>query len=161
MNKNVWDFLAHIFDELIRRERSAEIKLDRIEADVRALVAQGESIMATVQEAMATIDKIDMATTKQGEMLAAQAIVLTAQGVALQEISDDVDDLLEDPNLPEPLRARLQAAADKAQMVSENLEAQAVVSKQQADFSKAIASKHTPGGVPPLPPVPPAPTPIP
>jgi uncharacterized protein YoxC len=104
--------------------------LDRVQASLAALQRLGERIMATEQQLLDTIKKIDEATTKQGQ-------VLQAEADTLRHISDDVDKLLvqiRSGQVSDSTLASLQAQADKIQAISDSLD-------KQAQFSKDLATK--------------------
>ncbi len=112
---------------------------------LRAIKAQGETIVANTQQALDAIKQIDVASTKQGETL--QALADNEQ-----KVSDNLDALIAKigNSVPDDVIAGLKAAADHAQTVSDHLSA-------QADFSKALASKGADTPVPvPVPVAPPA-----
>lgn len=102
---------------------------------------QGDKIMAAQDDALAALNKIDDATTKQ-------AAVIQAEADSLQKISDEIDTFIANAGttVPPAVLAGLQAQADKAQAISDSLDAQAA-------FSAAIATKGTSTPVPlPVPP---------
>ncbi len=123
----------------------AEEKLDTIITMLRDLKSQGEKLMTDLENALAALKKIDEATTKQGQVIQSDADLL-------QKTSDNIDALvakLDPAHVDKSIVDGLQAAADKAQAISDSLD-------KQAEFAKALASK---GVANPVPVPPPAPTP--
>jgi hypothetical protein len=112
------------------------VRLMRIEHK-QDLILKGEKrIMAALDDALAALQKIDDATTKQ-------AAVLQAEGDTLQTISDEIDTLIKNAgtSVPPELLSKLQAQADKVQGVSDSID-------KQAAFSKEIAAKGVTNPVP-------------
>lgn len=110
-------------DAVLRQQRAILHRLGDVQESE-------DQIMATEQQLLDAISKIDAATTKQGT-------VLTAEAATLQHVSDDVDKLIataKGAGVADSTLAALQAQADKIQAVSDSLD-------QQAAFSTALASK--------------------
>lgn len=116
--------------------------LNRAGAEITAKLDQllkGQAkIMKNEQEALDLMAKIDAATTKQGESLA-------AEGLLLQKISDNIDALIvevgQSGGVSDDLIARLQAEADKSGEIADKL-------AEQAAFSSAVASKGVENPIP-------------
>jgi len=96
---------------------------------LRDLKTQGASIMATEQQLLDVIGKINDATNQQAQ-------ALTADGVTLQKISDDIDRIVAGltGTVADSTLAALQTAADNVAAVSGGI-------KTQADFSTSVAAK--------------------
>lgn len=108
---------------------------------LRDIKAQGEQIMASQQDALAALGKIDTATTNQGMRLG-------QLGDSLQETHNDITDLIAQlgTTVPQEVLDGLNAIADKTQVISNSLD-------QHAEFSKEIAGKWQTNPVPvPVPP---------
>ncbi len=124
--------------------------LAEIMAQLGDVQSQGESIMATVQELTDAIAKIDAATTKQG-----QALQIIADDE--QKTSDTLDALIVKlgTSVPPEVVAQVQALADRAQTVSDHLDAQAAFSTALAAKGAATPVPTPPPPAPPLPVIPP------
>lgn len=110
---------------------------------LRTIIAQGEKIMAALQDALDKITDIEAKTDTQG--LALQQIATN-----LQSINNDIDDLIAQHgnNVPQVVLDRLNALATKTQTNKDAVDA-------QATFSESVGNKW------PLPPPPPPPPPVP
>ncbi len=146
--------LEHINQRLDRLERRLDSLVDgrhhhcgcaavgEVLTRLEGLHAQGEKIMAAIDDANAALKKIDDATTAQGVALAAEA-------ASLQTLSDEMDAFIAaaGATVPAQVLADLQARADKVAAISDSIQ-------KQADFSAAIAAKGVTNPVPvPVPPV--------
>lgn len=115
-------FKVHVVVEH-RNTKELQEQLDRIERMLKIIMAKADDLQAA-------LDKIDAATTAQGETLAAEA-------VTIQNISDDFDTLIQaakDGALSDAQLAQAQAAADTAAAVATSL-------KAHADSLTGIAAK--------------------
>lgn len=132
-------------DELLALHASPPGGHEDILSLLRAIHAQGEQIVATLQETLDKITDIDAKTTQQ-------AASLTSIAANLQGVNDDIDELirLHGNNVPAPVLAALNSLATRTQTNSDAVAA-------NATFSGVVGNKWPLPTPPPPPPPPPPP----
>lgn len=134
------DDTRHLLKKILHEVRNTNQRLERVEQGVT-------KIMATEQQVVDALNKIDAATTKV-------ATNLTVVAQVTQTISDEMDALetaLQNAGVPQALVDQASALGDRAQAASDALDAQVPV-------LQAIATKGVINPVPVTPPVVTAPT---
>ena len=142
----MWPFTT--LNEILKSVDWLCAKANKFTQQLSSIQERLDRIMAALDDALAAIKKIDDATTRQ-------SIVLQSIADSEQKTSDELDVLIgklsPGTTITPELIASLKATAERAQAVSDALDAQAA-------FSAALAAKGSTDPVPlPVPPSPPIP----
>jgi len=126
--------------------------------DLKRIEDKIDQIMATEQQVIDALAKIDAATTKVGTNVQAVATTVGTVSTGLQTVSDEMDAILaalQNSGVSQTILDQASALGDKVQAASDGLQAASDALTAQVPVLQAIAAKGVLNPVPVPPPAPP------
>jgi hypothetical protein len=128
-----------------------------IEQKLDLTLTQLEKLIVTTQEERDLLTTVDQATTAIGNNVQVIANNVTTASSVISIISDEMDQLIANSNVPTDIVSQLTSLRDKSQAAAAALDASTSALTAQVPALQAIATKGASNPVPVPPPPPPAP----